>query len=530
MTQHLRCWILLLAMLLALPAPAAVVMGLGITYEATELGYGSFAIPPDCDGAVGPTNYVEFINGRFEVFGKTNATQIANTTDLAFWTQAGIVFPTNWDVTDPRIVYDPSSQRWFAAQIDFHMGGIITGNRFLVGVSQTSDPAGLWKAFAIVADPTGATEADFPTLGLDAQGVFLSASMFDLNNNLVGSTLVAIPKSSLLAATPSVTNYTRFSNLTISSRGAVLQPAVATDGSAGGNVLATGGLGLNLSTGRPITDTTLVAFAVQNAGGPGSATLGTSTFLTVPGYTTPLAASQVNDPNSIDVDDARFSATVYRVNGVLYAVQNTEVSGRAAIRWYRINAVTAAVLESGTITDPAMDLYYPSIAANTNGLVVIACNGSGLTNFIGCFAVLGETIKGVTRFGSLQRFQLSPVYYDQSPPSGVNRWGDYSTICVDPADPNVFWTIQMYAPGSTTWSTQVAQFLTAEVRLNATAAGTNLQLSWTSFAGEAQLQATTNAVSSNSWTVITPARSTNGYSISVQVPLTPAHQFFRLKL
>ena len=513
----------------AAPARATVVMGIGQNFLGSTLFVDSIDTPPDCNGAVGPTNYVEFINGRFAVFDKTNAVRVQSITNLLFWRQAGVTIPIHFDVTDPRIIYDPTSQRWFAAEIDFDTNNIVNSNHFLVAVSTTIDPAGPWKGFAITADPSVSSTADFPTLGLDARGVYISGDMFDASGNLVSSTLISIPKTNLLAAIPSVANFTRFPDLALNTRGIILQSAIALDGTAGGNVLSTASLGVDLASGNFVTNKSLITFSVSNAAGPGTALLANPASLTVPGYTAPIDPPQPNPNLTVDDGDARFSGAVYRVNNVLYAVHNTQLGSRAALRWYRISATNAVVLESGTIADPVLDLFYPSIAASTNGTVVIACNGSSSTTFISCYATVGETIKGVTRFGNLLLLKSGAASYDDGS-GGVSRWGDYSSTCVDPTDPTTFWTIQMYPSSVDQWSTQITELLTTQLRLNIANAGTNIDLSWTRFAGSAQLEATATPTLTNSWSVLTPVRSTNNNLISVQLPGAPSPRFFRLKL
>ncbi len=508
---------------------ATVVAGIGQNFTASTLGVDSSALPPDCNGAVGPAHFVELINGRFAAFDKTTGDLLQSFTDVTFWSRAGVTIPSRWAVTDPRLVYDPVSQRWFAVQIDFDTRGMINSNHFLLAVSSTMDPTGAWKGVTITADPTVLTTADFPTLGLDSNGVYLAGSMFDAGGNLVNSVLISIPKTNLLAANPSVAGITRFANLSLAERGIILQPAVALDGSGGANILSTASLGVDLTTGNFVTNTTLVTFAVQNAAVQNGATLGSSSFLTVPEYTAPLDPPQPDGTTNLADGDARFSAAVYRVGGVLYAVHNTEVDGRAALRWYRIAADTSTVLESGTISDPVLDLFYPSIAANTNGTAVIACNGTSLTNFVSCYATVGETVGGVTSFGGLVLLQAGAASYQDG--SGTeSRWGDYSTTTVDAADPSSFWTIQMYPAGPSTWATQVTELRTAELVLSIAPAGTNVLLSWTSLAGGAQLQSKNELSGSGSWASVSQTPATNGDLISVQVPVSAQPRFFRLKL
>ena len=73
---------------------------------------------------------------------------------------------------------------------------------------------------------------------------------------------------------------------------------------------------------------------------------------------------------------------------------------RNEIPVYFISATNFNLLESGTITDPNLDLYYPSIAANPSGVVVIACNGSSTNTFISSYAYVGSTVSGVTMFNN----------------------------------------------------------------------------------------------------------------------------------
>src|SRR5207245_583371 len=103
---------------------------------------------------------------------------------------------------------------------------------------------------------------------------------------------------------------------------------------------------------------------------------------------------QPDGSTTLTANDARLGAKVYAVGGVLYAVHSTELNNRIAVRWYRINAANHALLESGTIADTNLDLFFPSICANANGTVVIACNGSGIDTFVSCFAVAGQIVNG----------------------------------------------------------------------------------------------------------------------------------------
>ncbi len=526
-------------------------------FSATSYGIyntNSAALPPDCNGDIGPNHYVEFVNGIFAVYSRTNGALLDLKSDLDFWAsaQVGIDVADGWDVTDPRIIYDPESQRWFASQVDVDtltqaLDGIMGLNHFLLAVSATSDPTGPWQGESFDSDPDQVNFADFPTLGVDSQGVYLAADMYDSNGDPTTSTdvgcgLVSIPKADLLASPPVFTNRTWFGTQPITERGQVYQPATCRDGSSVGCVLAAGDIG-NTSDFH----SNLVSFTVQNVTSAG-ATLGAPRLITVTPYMVPdnaavgvpvLTAIQPDGTQTLQANDARFSGRAYVVGGVLYGVHNTYLNGRIAIRWYRINAATGALLESGTLADPNLDLFYPAIAANLGGTVVIAYNssGAGPISYISCCAVAGLTVNGVTTFGSpiLLRAGVTSYHGDDEDTSGLglgnptSRWGDYSTVSVDPTDPNRFWLIEMYPSDTNVWTTQISELMTSLPELAITAAGSNVTVTWPSALAGYQLQSAPTLNAAVTWTNVTQSPITNGSQVSVTLPVTPGQQYFRLQ-
>jgi hypothetical protein len=470
------------------------------------------------------------VNGRYSVYNKANGVRMQTMTDASFWARAGVSLAKDWGVTEPRIIFDAQTQRWFALQIDDPECSCATGpvltNRFLLAVSGNANPLGSWNAFAIPSDPTGNTFADFPTLGLDEQGVYLSAAMFDAGDNLMGFTLVSFPKAGLVASKPSVAGATSFGVMT--NAGNFLQPNVCVDGSVSGAVLATDGLGWDYFFNQPVTNTALVDLTVQNADQPGAAVLVGPSRIAVPGFTAPLAPSQPDYTQNLDAGDARFSALVHGVGGLLYAAQAVQLGPHSGVRWYRIKAADYSVVETGTISDPELDLFYPSIAASTNGTIVIAFNGSSISNYVSSYAVAGNTVNGVTTFGSLVLLASGTASYQNIDSTGMSRWGDYSATSVDPADPTRFWTIQTIPTGPGTWSTQITELITGPPALTFTRHGRGLKLSWSLLAADFDLQASTNFAIPPSWATVDQGRATNGAVISVVVPAMDAQNFFRL--
>jgi hypothetical protein len=522
---------------------AQLTVSIGQNFTSTSYDQNP-VIPPDANGAIGPRHFMEFINGIVAVYNKTNGLQVQRKSDIDFWSDALLIISPNSVVTDPRVIYDPVSHRWFASQVDADAGATdptLESNHFLLAVSDTDDPTGSWHGFKFQADPFTGTFGDFPTLGVDAAGVYISGDMFQGGSNPLGPLLVSIPKADLLASTPTIANRTTFGVMSVDERGQVLQPVTCFDGTSTGNVLAMGDIGTDSDP-----HSNVVSFTVQNAAGPGPATLSASSNILVPPYFVPmnpdvgvpmLNAIQPDGTTTLTANDARISAKVYAVAGVMYAVHNTEFNNRIAIRWYRINASNHALLQSGTIYDPNLDLYFPSIAANTNGTVIIGCSASGPSTFIGSYAIPGQTLNGQTTFGNLMLLQPGLVNYHgddeliadlfDEPP--ISRWGDYSATSVDPNDQSRFWTIQMYASGDDIWSTRVTELITTlPPRLNIASAGPNVTLSWPTSSPGYQLQFRTNLLTGASWAAVPQPQVTNGSLISVLAPKVATTEFFRL--
>lgn len=506
----------------ALPIPATLVVQVGKNFTGSTYGVDSSARPADGNGAVGPSHFVEFINGRFAVFDKASGNRVQTKTDRAFWTSAGVSLSANLSVTDPRIVFDLPSQRWFASQVDFNSNN--QANRFLLAVSASADPTGPWSGFAFLADPVNGSFADFPTLGLDADGVYLSGDMFDGAGNSLGPSLVAIPKSGLLSTPPSVAGRKSFGILNYSTRGYILQPSVSVGGASSDEVvLAVGDLGFDYQA-----HSTLVSFHVQNAANAGNATLSDPAILSVPPYSVPINPPQPDGSGNLDNGDTRFSATVCRIGDVLYAVHSTEMNGRAAVQWFIINATNQTVMQNGTITDTNLDLFFPSIAANSTGTVVIGCNGSSSNTFVSSYAVVGEPVNGTLTFGGLMQLKAGTVSYQDTDASGNSRWGDYSATSLDPSDPNRFWTIQMFPSGPAAWSTQITELITRQLVLTITSANTNILLSWPSAATGFQLQFPAVPSSASAWTPVTQSPTTTNDLFTVLLPASGSQGFFRL--
>jgi hypothetical protein len=245
----------------------------------------------------------------------------------------------------------------------------------------------------------------------------------------------------------------------------------------------------------------------------------------------PINPPQPGGTDLLDDGDARFSGNVYQVGGVIYGVHSIDVNDRAAVRWYRLEAATGKLLETGTITHPDLDLFFPSIAANSAGVVVIGCNGCSSNTYVSCFTYVGHTAGGTTTLSgpNLVKSGLATYDYQPSGPGSIYRWGDYSATSVDPADPYRFWTIQMYPAAHDTWATYIAEVRTAipQLAIGTPDAQGQIPISWSGTDGVYVLERT-DQLSGGIWVAVPQSSSTSGGRVQVLVPVTAGAAFFRL--
>ena len=239
------------------------------------------------------------------------------------------------------------------------------------------DPAGLWNGFSIKADADGQQWADFPTLGYSGDAVYIATKMFNVTDDTQSGThLVGIPKSSLTAALPGITGFRKEEDINVAFDG-TLQPAVDALGAA--NVYGYQYKAFSISPQNPGSIEILEIPDNWITGGP----LSPGVFHALPGnlqLAAPPNAEYLPKQNLLPIDTGklRLSSSVQLAYDGYWMVLATKdpSTGNAALQWFRIdaNASDDPILETGGISDPAFNFFYPSMAVNAVGQVVIGGN------------------------------------------------------------------------------------------------------------------------------------------------------------
>ncbi len=384
---------------------------------------GANLVPPDTCGAVGPTHFVSATNANLSAFVKSTGVRVLNVSLGTFWAAGGL--------GDPRVAYDPHHGRWVAIASNF-------SNRVYLAYSLTSDPTGTWfKTSVLVNQGADAGKwPDYPTLGVDANGVYFAAYMVGGSNQM---SIFAVDKAPLLAGTPSLGTVTAWRLLPWEG---AIQPCV-THGSSGGEYLVSRRSSLLLRLRQitgPLTAPTLVE--------TGS--------VSVPSHSSAPDAPQQGTTATLDTIDYRPMNSVYR-NGSVWTAHCINVSGRAGVRWYDLDPIGVTAAQVGTISDPVLHYYMPGISVNSSDEMVIGFSGSSTSSFVGAYLTGRKPTDPPNETAPPILFKAGEAPYTQLSSAGVNRWGDYSLTSVDPVGDQDFWTIQEYARVGNTWVTRIAR-------------------------------------------------------------------------
>ena len=431
------------APLVASPSPTLSFMGLD---DIPMVDSSYIVIPPDVGGAVGLTRVMDGHNNNYRIFNKSNGAVVSTLGTATFWAPSGETALNG--LTDPRTLYDPYNNRWIAV-----MQSVTTGaGDILVGVSQTSDPAGSWFLYRFA---TGAT-IDFPNVGFNKNWIAVSINRYS-NAGLFqrGITLIvnyplarAGTGSGVMVTQAASTHFCTSPCATYSSTSDTLYLVTHLTSS-------TGTYALDTITGTPSAPVYTAGGTQTRPGGgwvqPGGNLLPQS----APNSGTSTCGAT---PCPIETQDSQVrSAPVYR-GGFIYYAQTVGLpsSGLAhtAVQWTKLTTPSGSFADGGRIEDATATAtnggkwyVYPHIAVNSAGdfLVGYSQFSSAQHPAAGYSMHLAADAPGTIRDPVI--YKAGEDYYHKtfSTATGRNRWGDFSAAQVDPSDDQTLWTLQEYA-------------------------------------------------------------------------------------
>ena len=383
------------------------------------------SIPPDTMGVAGPNHLMATLNTQVRIQDKSGGT-ISTVSLDSFWSSVNGGSGT----FDPKIYYDTAENRFIFTAMDDHNSA---NSGLLIGVTETSDPTGNWYLWKVDADPFNTYWADFPFVGFNSKWIAFGANMYaNSDNSSNGNKIWVFDKTNtyannLLICRVFSTNFQSF------------VPCVTFGNEPDLYVIASGWSNLSDDFIR-----------VDKISGPlYSPTYNYVRFVDVPDTTQPANSPQLGGIRDIDNGDSRISASpVFRFGHIFFSYCGRKLSpNRNVIVWGEISPYSSIPVQTGIIQETSVPMHYafPSIAVNSQTSVVIGFAGFSTGIYASAYFTGREKNDTPHTMRTPQLLKAGEDYYYKTFSGTKNRWGDYSSTCIDPSDDFTFWTIQEYA-------------------------------------------------------------------------------------
>jgi hypothetical protein len=458
----------------------------GVNFTAATLE-DTDAFPPDTMGAVGPSQFVTFLNGRLRTFSKSGvADGVLDAEPDVFF--ASVMTPLGDGVvvsftSDPMVRYDRLSGRWILTIIDVPCTtancSALAANRLLIAVSDAAS-AGIisnsttWTFFQFLGEAN--TFLDYPSLGVDANALYIGGNMFSLAGNFLKTNAYVVRKSSILGAGPIVV--TTFSGIASGTGAGPFAPRGVDNFAPSATVGYFIGVD-NASFGA------LSMRRVSNPGGTPTLSANVQITVSTTSFSNPVehAGNTGGNNGRLDaIDDRLYSAhirngrlwTAHNLRVSAAGVANTATQARNAVRWYELNVPvgsgTPTVVQFSTIYDDATNradarqYFIPTVMVSGQGHAAIGFTAAGSPFRITAATVGRLAGDDLGALGDILHYHGMPTTLDcaYNPPSdaggvGGRRWGDYSFVSLDPLDDMTMWNIQEACSTNNIYGVQAVQ-------------------------------------------------------------------------
>ena len=429
----------------------------GLNFAGVGQGDYGFTVqyaPPDTNGAVGGTQYVQWVNTYFAVFDKSTGAIASGfpKPGNSIWANFGGGCQQNND-GDPIVQYDKLANRWILTQFSVST----TPYTQCVAVSTTSDATGTYNRYEF---NYGTQFNDYPKMGVWPDGYYITYNIFTNGSTFAGSKVCAFDRTAMLAGTAATQLCFQLSTAYGGLLPSDLDGTTAPPKGSPNFVMNYGANSLNLWKFH-------VDFAT-----PAKATFTGPTNIPVAAFNAACSGGgacipQPSTSNKLDsLADRLMYRLAYRNRGGTEAlVVNHSVTvgnkhnGITSVRWYEVRTpnATPTVFQQGTLgTADGIHRWMGSIAMDKVGNMALGYSASS--------GSVAPSIRHTGRLvtdtpGTMQTENIVQVG-GGSQTGTLHRWGDYSAMTVDPVDDCTFWYTTEYlkASGSFNWSTRIASF------------------------------------------------------------------------
>lgn len=418
-------------------------------------------VPPDTVGAVGPAHYIQAVNAAFAIYDK-NGNLLAGPSPInSLWN--GFGGPCEADNNgDPIVRYDHLANRWLISQFAVHSP---PDYRQCIAISRTDDPiAGGWHLYAFPTDDStgNPVNPDYPKIGVWPDGYYMGTQRWFPNGGL---DVWAFEREQMLAGAPAAVV-----QFFVNPPSLFLMPSDL-DGPPPP-------VGTPNFFSRPVDGDRfggvdrlqVFAFQVDWVNHASSSFDLLSQLPTEPFDSVLCSASLLDtcipQPGTAQLLETLSVWAMWRLQYRNFGTHETLVTNHtvdangqslAGIRWYELRrpaAGTWSIFQQGTYAPDSVNRWMGSLAMNQNGSIALGFSASNKQVFPSiryASRKIGDPLGLLTQERTL-------VTGGGSQTSSSSRWGNYSSMDVDPVDDCTFWyTTEYYDTTSTAgWRTCVS--------------------------------------------------------------------------
>ncbi len=428
--------------------------------------------PADPNGDVGLNYYVQTVNASFAVFDKSGNLVYGPIHNTSLWES----LPGPWEGTfsfgtDPVFKYDHLANRWVMTAFSINSEDDLYFE--LVAVSTSSDPLGSYNLYAFQFDDFN----DYPKLAIWHDAYYITYNMFR-DGNRIEPRITALDKDAMIAGEPE----------------ARMIEFVYDEGLRHNIPYCTDIEGFQISpdipnyilspVANPMSDPPFAALHLYEFSvdweHPDSSTLEFVQAFPQQGGMEGFDKNAVQPGGSPPIDALEFRL-MYPVSYRDFGTHESIVACRTLRfpgehfhkRWYELRRDTGDwyIHQSGSYLRDGIERWMGSINMNGKGDIALGYTASSndlypsvrYTGRLRGDSLNKMTIREINAFGS-------DVPVDNQPgTSGRNRWGDYSSMSIDPVGDTTFWYTSMYPISPVTfgnWTTRIIAFNLREDALN----------------------------------------------------------------
>jgi len=460
----------------------------GTAQASTIAAYGEDqeVTPPNEDVAAGPIDLIEVVNSTMDIFNRAGVIIAAADLNAFMHVRSG------YHSSDPRVIYDPGSGRFFVTITEvpdvFGPGDCPAMAPVEIAVSGSSNPLPLasWLVYGLPHIGAGLTETgeasefgDQPGLGVATNTITVTFNDFTCDEQWNGSEVDILQKTDYEHDSGAHSLFFfydgPFAPQPVQAIGTMATQYVVTNEGDCGVSVCSPAAEVDIFTGTPEGQNV----AQQTSVFPPM----TQTFVDdATGFLTP--ADQGGSGPQLQTNDDRFLNAVWE-NGEIWTADGTNCtpagdSPRDCLDYVEIAATSAGVVgatltnQLNPISFTGTDLFYPAVSVDAAGDLFTVFDESSTTMFP---SIMAATVPaGGTALSSFTSLHTSLTYYDPRSWFAAAcdtegcRWGDYSGAAQDPANPKDVWVVSGSADGSLStvcrninacWNTRIDQLTLA---------------------------------------------------------------------